>query len=154
MCIFLQAFGICEQSFPLDFKEVYVDILTQILDVAHCKWRSQSQNNSDVFGSFYARKTSICASTETLLIGKPLLNCYSENSTYLMCDLNYLRLQCVGVYTSKPYRQLPKVHMWRLKRDSNPRPTGRKASTLPMRHHAPCGCLYNVMWRPAWLPCC
>src|SRR6218665_1485389 len=48
---------------------------------------------------------------------------------------------CVGVYTPKRYRQLqvkdlPKVPTWRLDRDSNPRPSGRKASTLPMRHHA------------------
>src|SRR6218665_2234712 len=45
------------------------------------------------------------------------------------------------VYTSKRYRQLrvkdlPKVPTWRLEHDSNLRPSGRKASTLPMRHHA------------------
>ena len=27
---------------------------------------------------------------------------------------------------------------WWLERDSNKRPSGRKASTLPMRQHAPC----------------
>ena len=48
---------------------------------------------------------------------------------------------CVGVYLPKRYRQLqvkdlPKVPMWRLERDLNPRPSGWKASTLPMRHHA------------------
>src|SRR6218665_3860549 len=32
-------------------------------------------------------------------------------------------------------KNLPKVPTWRLERDSNPRPSGRKASTLPMRHH-------------------
>ena len=49
---------------------------------------------------------------------------------------------CVGVYTPKRYRQLqvkdlPKVSTWRLERDWNPRPFGRKAATLPMHHHAP-----------------
>src|SRR6218665_1717181 len=28
-------------------------------------------------------------------------------------------------------------HTWRLERESNPLPFERKASTLPMRHHAP-----------------
>src|SRR6218665_3693162 len=46
-------------------------------------------------------------------------------------------------FTPKRYRQLrvedlPKVPTWRLERDSNPRPTGQKASTLPMHHHVPC----------------
>src|SRR6218665_689171 len=31
----------------------------------------------------------------------------------------------------------PKVPTWRLERDLNPRPSGRKASALPMRHHVP-----------------
>ena len=35
-------------------------------------------------------------------------------------------------------KDLPKVPTRRLERDSNPRPSGRKASTLPMRHHVPC----------------
>src|SRR6218665_1279764 len=45
--------------------------------------------------------------------------------------------------TPKHHRQLrvkdlTKVPAWRLERDSNPRPCGRKASTLPpMRHHVP-----------------
>ena len=34
-------------------------------------------------------------------------------------------------------KDLPKVPMWRLKRDSNPRPFRRKAPDLPMSHHAP-----------------
>src|SRR6218665_1356774 len=34
-------------------------------------------------------------------------------------------------------KDLHKVITWRLERDSNPRPSGRKASTLPMRHHVP-----------------
>src|SRR6218665_2247552 len=45
-------------------------------------------------------------------------------------------------FTPKRHRQLqvkdlPKVPTWRLERDSNPLPFGRKASTLPMRHQAP-----------------
>src|SRR6218665_2480606 len=45
-------------------------------------------------------------------------------------------------FTPKRHRQLrdkdlPKVPTWRLERDSNPRPSGRKASTLPMCHHVP-----------------
>src|SRR6218665_1381736 len=41
---------------------------------------------------------------------------------------------------------LAKVPTWRLKRDSNPRPSGRKASTLLMRHHALAAYRY---WQPA-----
>ena len=37
-------------------------------------------------------------------------------------------------------KDLPKVHKCRLEWDSNPRPSGRKASTLPMRHHATTKC--------------
>src|SRR6218665_2669604 len=33
-------------------------------------------------------------------------------------------------------KDFPKVPTFRLERNSNPRPSGRKASTLPMRHHA------------------
>ena len=41
-----------------------------------------------------------------------------------------------------PHRQLwvsnfSKVATWRLERDSNPRPSGRQAATLAMRHQAP-----------------
>src|SRR6218665_2340929 len=34
-------------------------------------------------------------------------------------------------------KNLPKVPTWRLEWDSNPQPSGRKASTLSMRHHVP-----------------
>ena len=34
-------------------------------------------------------------------------------------------------------KDLPKVPTWRQERDSKPRPSSRKASSLPMRHHAP-----------------
>ena len=34
-------------------------------------------------------------------------------------------------------KDLLKVPTWRLERDSNPRPTDQKASTLRVRHHAP-----------------
>ena len=45
-------------------------------------------------------------------------------------------------FTPKRHRQLwakdlPKVPTWWLERDSNPRPFGRKATNLPMSHHAP-----------------
>ena len=45
-------------------------------------------------------------------------------------------------FTPKRHRQLwvkdlYKVSTWRLKRDSNPRPFGRKTSNIPMGHHAP-----------------
>ena len=36
-----------------------------------------------------------------------------------------------------PVKDLPKVPTWRLDRNSNSRPSGRKASTLPMRPHVP-----------------
>ena len=34
-------------------------------------------------------------------------------------------------------KDLSKVHTWRLERDLNLRPSGKKASTLPMCHYAP-----------------
>src|SRR6218665_1751254 len=45
-------------------------------------------------------------------------------------------------FTPKRHRQLqvkdlPKVPTWRLEQYSNPRPFGRKATNLPMSHHAP-----------------
>src|SRR6218665_1880881 len=39
-------------------------------------------------------------------------------------------------YRQLQVKDLPKVPTWRLERNSNPRPSGRKASTLPMRHYA------------------
>src|SRR6218665_1291405 len=36
-------------------------------------------------------------------------------------------------------KDLPKVYMWRLERDSNPRPFGRKATNLQASHLAPQG---------------
>jgi len=52
------------------------------------------------------------------------------------------RILCQS-FTPKRHRQLwvkdlPKVLAWRLERDSNPRPFGRKASSPPMRHHVSC----------------
>src|SRR6218665_1779034 len=44
-------------------------------------------------------------------------------------DLNLKRHRQLRV------KDLPKVHTWRLEQDSNPQPSGRKASTLPMHHH-------------------
>jgi len=34
-------------------------------------------------------------------------------------------------------KDLPKIPMWQLERNSNPWPFGRKALNLPMSHHAP-----------------
>jgi len=34
-------------------------------------------------------------------------------------------------------KDLPKVHTWRLERESNPRPSGWKSSSQPRRHRAP-----------------
>ena len=68
-------------------------------------------------------------------------------------------------FTPKRHRQLrvkdlPKVPTWRLERDSNPRPSGRKASTLPMRHHVPrpelhtcmCVCIVYTLYVSVCLP--
>src|SRR6218665_3351924 len=51
-------------------------------------------------------------------------------------------------FTPKRHRQLrikdlPMVPRWRLERDSNPRPSGRKPSTLPMSHKV--SQLYTVL---------
>ena len=50
-------------------------------------------------------------------------------------------------FTLKRHRQLrvkdlPKVPTWWLEQDSNRRPSGRKVSTLPKRHHAPQADIY------------
>src|SRR6218665_1549996 len=55
--------------------------------------------------------------------------------------LDAARIMCRS-FTSKRHRQLrvkdlPKVPTWRLERDSNPRPFGRKATNLPMSHQCP-----------------
>ena len=36
-----------------------------------------------------------------------------------------------------PVKDLPKAPIWRLERDSNPRPSSRRALTQPMLHHVP-----------------
>ena len=56
----------------------------------------------------------------------------------------HARILCQN-FTLKRHRHLwvkdlPKVPMWRLERESNPWPFGRKASTLPMRHPCPTFC--------------
>src|SRR6218665_3957199 len=72
---------------------------------------------------------------QTISIVPLQVHCYSEA---LLTQHGY----CVGVSTPKCHRQLrikdlPKVPTWRLERDSNPQPFGRKASNLPTRHHVP-----------------
>ena len=52
-------------------------------------------------------------------------------------------------FTPKHHRQLwvkdlPKVPTWQLERESNPWPFGRKAPTLPKRHHAPQNCFCDA----------
>ena len=41
------------------------------------------------------------------------------------------------LYRQLQVKDLHEVPTWRLERDTNPRPSGRKASTLQMRHNAP-----------------
>src|SRR6218665_3814474 len=65
---------------------------------------------------------------------------YSASSSLLLLR-GAARILCRS-FTPKRHRQLrvkvlPKVPTWRLERDSNPRPFGRKASTIPMSHHVP-----------------
>ena len=40
-------------------------------------------------------------------------------------------------YIQLRVKDLPKIHMWRLERDSYPQPSGREAPTLPILHHSP-----------------
>src|SRR6218665_1623820 len=66
---------------------------------------------------------------------------YSASSSPLLLRSasDTARILCRS-FTSKHHRQLRVeglVSTWRLERDSNPRPYGRKASTQPMRHHVP-----------------
>ena len=67
-------------------------------------------------------------------------------------------IDTVRVYTTKRYRQLqvkdlPKIPMWRLERDSNPQPSGRKALSLPMRHNALTTCQDIFLFPPPGLLC-
>src|SRR6218665_2725702 len=68
---------------------------------------------------------------------------YSASHSLILSEaLPTTAIDTVGVYMPKRYRQLqvkdlPKVLTWRLERDSNPRPSGRTASSQPMRHHVP-----------------
>ena len=68
---------------------------------------------------------------------------YSASSSPLLLRgaLDKARILCRS-FTPKCHRQLrvedlPKVPTWRLERDSNPQPSSRKASTLPMSHLVP-----------------
>src|SRR6218665_946454 len=71
------------------------------------------------------------------------INFYSASQSMSLSEaLPTTAIDTVGVYTPKRYRQLqvkdfPIVPTWWLERDSKPRSFGRKASTLPMRHHNP-----------------
>jgi len=77
------------------------------------------------------------------MIHRPLGYIYSAYSSPLLLKgaPDTMRILCRS-FTPKRHRQLrmkdlPKVPMWRLERDSNLRPFGRKASNLPTSHHAP-----------------
>ena len=68
---------------------------------------------------------------------------YSASSSPLLLRSapHTARILCLS-FTPKRHRQLwvkdlPKVPTWRLERESNPRPSGWKLSTQPMRHHVP-----------------
>ena len=66
----------------------------------------------------------------------------TSSSSLLLRDAPYTARILGQSFTSKRRRQLwvkdlPKVHMWRLERDLNLWPFGRKTSNLPMSHHAP-----------------
>ena len=68
---------------------------------------------------------------------------YSASSSPLLLRSapDTARMLCLS-FTPKRHKQLrvkdlPKVPTWRLERDSNPRPSSQKASTLPKRHHLP-----------------
>ena len=65
----------------------------------------------------------------------------SSGPLLLRSALDTARILCRS-FTPKHHWQLrvkdlPKVPTWPLERDSNSRHFGRKASNLPMRHHAP-----------------
>ena len=65
----------------------------------------------------------------------------SSSTLLLISAPDTARVLCRS-FTPKRHRQLqvkdlPKVPMWRLERESNPLPSGRMVSTQPMRHHVP-----------------
>ena len=76
----------------------------------------------------------------------------SSNPLLLRSAPDTARILCRS-FTPKRHRQLwvkdlPKVPTWRLERESNPRPSGWKLSTQPMRHLVPQGevCMYVCMY--------
>ena len=73
----------------------------------------------------------------------PLLFRSAPDTAWIMCRS----------FTPKRQRQLrvkdlPNVSTWRLERDSNPQPIGRKASSLPMSHHGPLSASIPKALRP------
>ena len=83
---------------------------------------------------------------EVLYCIYPFLWRFSQHEPFRSAP-DHSNLHCVRVYTPKCNRKLqvkdlPKVPTWRLEQDSNPRPSCRKASTLPMCHHIPRILLY------------
>ena len=73
---------------------------------------------------------------------------YSTSSSPLLLRSapDTARILCRS-FTPKCHRQLwvkdlPKVPTWRLERESNPRTSGWKLSTQPMRHHVPTNASY------------
>src|SRR6218665_119786 len=69
------------------------------------------------------------------------MNFYSASSSSLLRSgaPDTARILCRSFTHHKQLRMkdLPKVPTWRLERDSNPRPFGRKVPNLLMSHHAP-----------------
>ena len=63
---------------------------------------------------------------------------YSTSSSplLLISAPDTARILCRS-FTPKRHRQLRVKDLPKVQRDSNPRPSGRKISTLPMRHHVP-----------------
>src|SRR6218665_557659 len=71
---------------------------------------------------------------QTISIAPLQVHYYSEasqNNTDTISEFHAELPQATAV------KDLPKVPTWRLERDSSPQPFGRKATNLPMSHHAP-----------------
>src|SRR6218665_287186 len=79
-----------------------------------------SQGTVHSFGHFYSAPSS-----PLLLRGAP------DYNTDTVLEFH------AEVHRQLQIKDLPKVPAWRLERESNSRPSGRKASSQPRRHHVP-----------------
>ena len=142
--------------------EVVVVIWCLLTVVSYCCEHNYANGSVEPWFWFqswlYNQKYNHIASIQKKLISF-IHSGYFYRTSFTTWRCSRLQLcHCVGVNTPKCYRQLwvkdlPKVPMWRLEWDSNLRPSGHKASNLPLSHHAPL-MLVDVRHHHVWFENC